>query len=120
MLNTLVVNTCGCQCYKIVTDALQPNRTVYYNIHCRTVMLINWAGPQTAMEMLGLLPWQALQSWLHTALDHMYVPPLNCNDANNNNNNNMRHTAMVMVQELRQQWRWQGEGDGAATAVVMA
>jgi hypothetical protein len=66
-----------------------------------------------AMEMLGLLPWQALQSWLHTASDHAYVAPLNCDDAdninnnnknNNNNNNNARYTMMVMV--IVQQLWW--------------
>ena len=100
----LVVNVCRCQCYKIIMDVSQLNCTVYYNVHHHTVTLIDWAGPQTAVERPGLLPQQALQSWLHTASDCVYIPPLNCDNANNNNNNNnnIRHTAMAMVQELHQ------------------
>jgi hypothetical protein len=76
VLNASVVDARGRQCYKIVTDASQPNRTVYYDVHRRTVALVDWAGPRTAVEMPGLLPRQALRSWLHTASDRAYVPPL--------------------------------------------
>ena len=75
VLNASVVDARGRQCYKIVTDASQPNRTVYYDVHRRTVALVDWAGPRTAVEMPGLLPRQALRSWLHTASDRAYVPP---------------------------------------------
>jgi hypothetical protein len=97
MLNASVVNAHRCQCYKIVTDVSQPNRTVYYDVHRCTVVLVDWAGPQTAVEMPGLLPRQALRSWLHTASDRTYVPPLDRDDANNNNNNNVRHTVTAMA-----------------------
>jgi hypothetical protein len=76
VLNASVVDARGRQCYKIVTDAAQPNRTVYYDVHRRTVALVDWAGPRTAVEMPGLLPRQALRSWLQTASDRAYVPSL--------------------------------------------
>jgi len=113
MLNMSVINTCRCQCYMIITDALQPNCTVYYDVHHHTIALIDWAGPQTAVEMLGLLPWQALQSWLHTVSDCAYIPPLDHNNAdNNNNNNNARHTATAMA------WELLGNSDGMARAMA--
>ncbi|KAH9989615.1 hypothetical protein BJV77DRAFT_948219 [Russula vinacea] len=70
VLNASVVDARGRQCYKIVTDApQQPQRTVYYDMHRRTVALIDWAGVRPSVEMPGLLPRQALRSWLRTGPD---------------------------------------------------
>ncbi|KAH9996700.1 hypothetical protein BJV74DRAFT_282029 [Russula compacta] len=86
VLNASVIDVRGRQCYKIVTDASQPHRTVYYDTHRRTVALIDWAGAQPSVEMPGLLPRQALRSWLRTAsnrtsrmmeirgIPHIWVP----------------------------------------------
>ena len=75
VLNASVVDARGRQCYKIVTDApQQPQRTVYYDMHRRTVALIDWAGVRPSVEMPGLLPRQALKSWLRTGPDRAYVP----------------------------------------------
>jgi hypothetical protein len=77
VLNASVVDARGRQCYRIVTDASQPHRTVYYDSHRRTVALVDWAGAAPSVEIPGLLPRQALRSWLHTAADRAYVgPPL--------------------------------------------
>lgn len=75
VLNASVVDARGRQCYRIVTDApQQPQRTVYYDSHRRTVALIDWAGgARPTVEMPGLLPRQALRSWLHTGPDRAYV-----------------------------------------------
>jgi hypothetical protein len=75
VLNASVVDARGRQCHKIVTDApQQPQRTVYYDNHRRTVALIDWTGVRPSVEMPGLLPRQALRSWLHTGPDRAYVP----------------------------------------------
>jgi hypothetical protein len=76
VLNASVVDARGHQCYKIVTDQAQPHRTTYYDVHRRTVAIVDWAGPRSAVEMPGLLPRQALRTWLHTASDRAYVPSL--------------------------------------------
>lgn len=74
VLNASVVDARGRQCYRIVTDApQQPQRTVYYDNHRRTVALIDWTGVRPSVEMPGLLPRQALRSWLHTGPDRAYV-----------------------------------------------
>jgi hypothetical protein len=74
VLNASVIDARGRQCYKIVTEAPQPHRTVYYDVHRRTFALIDWAGGRPTVEMPGLLPRQALRNWLHTAPDRLYVP----------------------------------------------
>jgi hypothetical protein len=77
VLNASVVDARGRQCYKIVTDApQQPQRTVYYDSHRRTVAIVDWAGSRPSVEMPGLLPRQALRSWLHTGPDRAYVHPI--------------------------------------------
>ena len=74
VLNASVVDARGRQCYKIVTDTpQQPQRTVYYDSHRRTVAVVDWAGSRPTVEMPGLLPRQALRSWLHTGPDRAYV-----------------------------------------------
>jgi hypothetical protein len=74
VLNASVVDARGRQCYKIVTDTpQQPQRTVYYDAHRRTVAIVDWAGSRPSVEMPGLLPRQALRSWLHTGPDRAYV-----------------------------------------------
>ena len=74
VLNASVVDARGRQCYKIVTDTpQQPQRTVYYDAHRRTVAVVDWAGSRPSVEMPGLLPRQALRSWLHTGPDRAYV-----------------------------------------------
>ncbi|KAI9509325.1 hypothetical protein F5148DRAFT_1275339 [Russula earlei] len=62
VLNASVLDARGRQCYKI-------HRTVYYDADGRTVALVDWAGASPSVEMPGLLPRQALRSWLHTAPD---------------------------------------------------
>jgi len=70
VLNASVVDARSRQCYRIVMDApQQPQRTVYYDNHRRTVVLIDWTGVRPSVEMPGLLPRQALRSWLHTGPD---------------------------------------------------
>ncbi|KAN0116154.1 hypothetical protein V8E52_006211 [Russula decolorans] len=70
VLNASVVDARGRQCYKIVTDTpQQPQRTVYYDAHRRTVAIVDWAGSRPSVEMPGLLPRQALRSWLQTGPD---------------------------------------------------
>jgi hypothetical protein len=77
VLNASVVDARGRQCYKIVTDTpQQPQRTVYYDAHRRTVAIVDWAGSRPSVEMPGLLPRQALRSWLHTGPDRAYVHPI--------------------------------------------
>jgi hypothetical protein len=77
VLNASVVDARGRQCYKIVTDTpQQPQRTVYYDAHRRTVAIVDWAGSRPSVEMPGLLPRQALRSWLHTGPDRAYVHPV--------------------------------------------
>src|SRR6266436_4519428 len=77
VLNALVVDARGRQCYKIATDTpQQPQRTVHYDAHRRTVAIIDWAGSRPSVEMPGLLPRQALRSWLHTGPDRAYVHPI--------------------------------------------
>jgi hypothetical protein len=77
VLNASVVDARGRQCYKIVTDSpQQPQRTVYYDAQRRTVAIVDWAGSRPSVEMPGLLPRQALRTWLHTGPDRAYVPPL--------------------------------------------
>ena len=77
VLNASVVDARGRQCYKIVTDTpQQPQRTVYYDSHRRTVAIVDWAGNRPSVEMPGLLPRQALRSWLHTGPDRAYVHPI--------------------------------------------
>lgn len=79
VLNASVVDARGRQCYKIATDApQQPQRTVYYDHHRRTVALIDWTGTRPSVEMPGLVPRQALRSWLHTGADRAYVRPSTC------------------------------------------
>jgi hypothetical protein len=74
VLNASVVDARGRQCYKIVTDTpQQPQRTVYYDAHRRTVAIVDWAGSRPSVEMPGLLPRQALRSWLQTGPDRAYV-----------------------------------------------
>ena len=74
VLNASVVDARGRQCYKIVTDMpQQPQRTVYYDAHRRTVAIVDWAGSRPSVEMPGLLPRQALRSWLQTGPDRAYV-----------------------------------------------
>jgi hypothetical protein len=75
ILNASVVDARGRQCYKIVTEASQPHRTTYYDAHRRTVALIDWtqAGGRPSVEMPGLLPRQALRSWLRTSSDRACV-----------------------------------------------
>ena len=78
VLNASVVDARGRQCYKIATDTpQQPQRTVYYDAQRRTVGIVDWAGSRPSVEMPGLLPRQALRSWLHTGPDRAYVysPP---------------------------------------------
>jgi hypothetical protein len=75
VLNASVVDARGRHCYKIVTDPSQPQRTAYYDVHRRTVALVDWAGSMPAVEMPGLLPRQPIRSWLQTASDRAYVPP---------------------------------------------
>jgi len=77
VLNASVVDARGRQCYKIVTDSpQQPQRTVYYDAQRRTVAIVDWAGSRPSVEMPGLLPRQALRTWLHTGPDRAYVPQL--------------------------------------------
>jgi len=78
VLNSSVVDARGRQCYKIVTDTpQQPQRTVYYDSHRRTVAVVDWASSRPSVEMPGLLPRQALRSWLQTGPDRAYVYPIN-------------------------------------------
>jgi hypothetical protein len=74
VLNASVIDARGRQCYKIVTDQSQPHRTAYYDVHRRTVALVDWAGSMPAVEMPGLLPRQPIRTWLQTASDRAYVP----------------------------------------------
>lgn len=74
VLNASVVDARGRQCYKIVTDQSQPQRTAYYDVHRRTVAVVDWAGSMPAVEMPGLLPRQPIRTWLQTASDRAYVP----------------------------------------------
>jgi hypothetical protein len=77
VLNASVVDARGRQWYKIVTDTpQQPQRTVYYDAQRRTVAIVDWAGSRPGVEMPGLLPRQALKTWLHTGPDRAYVPIL--------------------------------------------
>jgi hypothetical protein len=77
VLNASVVDARGRQWYKIVTDMpQQPQRTVYYDAQRRTVAIVDWAGSRPSVEMPGLLPRQALRTWLHTGPDRAYVPIL--------------------------------------------
>ncbi|KAI0280190.1 hypothetical protein BGY98DRAFT_914937 [Russula aff. rugulosa BPL654] len=70
VLNATVVDARGRQWYKIVTDTpQQPQRTVYYDAQRRTVAIVDWAGSRPSVEMPGLLPRQALRTWLHTGPD---------------------------------------------------
>jgi hypothetical protein len=78
VLNASVVDARGRQCYKIATDQAQPHRTTYYDVHRRTVAIVDWAGARSTVEMPGLLPRQALRTWLRTASDRAYVPHLFC------------------------------------------
>ena len=74
VLNATVVDARGRQWYKIVTDTpQQPQRTVYYDAQRRTVAIVDWAGSRPSVEMPGLLPRQALRTWLHTGPDRAYV-----------------------------------------------
>jgi hypothetical protein len=73
VLNASVVDARGRQCYKIATDQAQPHRTTYYDVHRRTVAIVDWAGSRSTVEMPGLLPRQALRTWLRTASDRAYV-----------------------------------------------
>ena len=74
VLNASVIDARGRQCYKIVTDPSQPHNTAYYDVHRRTVALVDWAGSRPTVEMPGLLPRQPIRSWLQTASDRAYVP----------------------------------------------
>ena len=81
VLNTSVIDARGRQCYKIVSeDPAQPNQTAFYDVHRRTVALIDWASSRPTVEMPGLLPRQPVRNWLQTASDRAYVslplPPL--------------------------------------------
>ena len=74
LLNVSVVDARCRQYYRIVTDAPQQlQHTVYYDNRRCTVMLINWTGVRPGLEVPGLLPRQAMRSWLHTRPDRAYV-----------------------------------------------
>jgi len=74
VLNASVVDARGRQCYNIVTDPSQPYNTAYYNVHRRTIALVDWAGSRPTVEMPGLLPRHPIRTWLQTASDRAYVP----------------------------------------------
>jgi len=78
VLNASVIDARGRQCYKIVTDPAQPHNTAYYDVHRRTVALVDWAGSRPTVEMPGLLPRQPIRTWLQTASDRAYVSSLFC------------------------------------------
>ncbi|THH21137.1 hypothetical protein EW146_g346 [Bondarzewia mesenterica] len=62
--------------FRIITDPLQPQRTIWRDSHRRTVAIVDWSA-RSVVEMPGLIPRQSVRSWLRLSSDrtsrHMEV-----------------------------------------------
>lgn len=73
ILNASVVDARGRTCYRIVTEPSQPLSTTYFDVHRRTVAVVNWSGERPNVEIPGLAPRQSIRSWLRAMPDRACV-----------------------------------------------
>ncbi|KAF8273442.1 hypothetical protein EI94DRAFT_1233372 [Lactarius quietus] len=69
ILNASVVDARGRSCYRIVTEPSQPLSTAYFDVHRRTVAVVDWSGERPSVEIPGLAPRQSIRSWLRAMPD---------------------------------------------------
>lgn len=73
ILNASIVDAQGRSCYRIITEPSQPHRTAYYDVHRRTVAVIDWSGERPTVEIPGLAPRQSIRNWLRAMPDRACV-----------------------------------------------